>query len=66
MYNVQEGLIRVSFSSVDQNSIHRQLWMYISLPNPIKIRSIISGQQGAKTNHLPIMSSFQALSVQKA
>jgi hypothetical protein len=59
-------LIGVSFSSVDQNSIHQQLSMSIPLPNPVKIRSIISERKGAKTSHLPIMSSFQDLSVQKA
>jgi phage-related minor tail protein len=37
--------------------------MSLPLPNPIKIRSIISEQ---KTCHLPIVSSFQARRVQNA
>jgi hypothetical protein len=62
----RKSLIRVSFSSADRNSTYRQLSMYIPLPNPNKIPSIISEQKGVKTSHLPIMSSFQSLSAQKA
>jgi len=66
VYNVQEEFDSSLFQfSTPKFNSSTTSYVY-SLTKFYQNCSIISEEKGAKTSHLPIMSSFQALSVQKA